>query len=103
MRWLALALACAACPSQPATDFFGTHFGAWVPHDVREFVVDAQACAHFSGEEPYDAERRIFLESRIRKSCNGLDERKHLLDRRYRRSEGIRAMISKALGSAAAE
>lgn len=42
---------------------------------VRLFVHAAQACLHFAGEEPYDAERAAFLNAMMDESCAGLKER----------------------------
>ena len=58
---IALLVAAAAAP---ATDNFGEPFPAFVPGDVRLFVIDAQACTHFSGEPSSDEypERKAFLE-----------------------------------------
>jgi hypothetical protein len=96
MKSIALALACASCASVPATDNFGKPFPAWVPNDVRAFVADAQACTHFSGEEPYDAERRAFLDRMIQKTCSDLDVQKAELRHRYARSGDIQSLILEA-------
>ena len=82
---IALLVAAAAAP---ATDNFGEPFPAFVPGDVRLFVIDAQACTHFSGEP--------FLEQMIAKSCPRLDQRKAKLEKRYRRSAKIRKVIAEA-------
>ena len=77
----------------PPTDNWGHPFPQWVPRDVRLFVVDAQACMHFSGEHAYDAERGAFLQRMIRENCTNLDGRKARLLRKYRHSARARALI----------
>lgn len=63
-----------------------TRSGAWIDmhgeaqhpgatYRVRLFVHAAQACLHFAGEEPYDAERAEFLNAMMDESCAGLKER----------------------------
>ena len=39
-------------------------FAEQLPAEVATFVSDHQNCEHFSGEEPYDEERRAFLQQR---------------------------------------
>ena len=95
MRWIALVLACASCSTSPGTDNFGRPFARWVPGDVRAFVIDAQACGHFSGEEAYDAERKAFLDRMVAKTCTGLDKRKAELSHQYAASAGVRELIDK--------
>ena len=96
MRWTALILASAGCAATPAADNFNRPFPAWVPSDVRGFVIDAQACIHFSGEESFDANRKAFLDRMMRENCTDLDKRKIELTRRYDRSKNIKDLISEA-------
>ena len=96
MKWALIALVCTGCVSKAETDNYGKPFAVWVPNHVRAFVVDAQACTHFSGEEPYDEKRRAFLEKALRNSCDDLDERKQRLIRRYRSSAEVVALIAEA-------
>ena len=98
MIGMLIGLALAGGSPPPATDNFGEPFPAFVPADVRLFVIDAQACTHFSGE-PYDdqdKDRKAFLEKMIAKTCPRLDQRKASLQRRYKRSVKIRKVISSA-------
>jgi len=44
-----------------------------LPPDVVAFVERRQACDHFRGEEPYDAERRAFLDGQVRALCQEMD------------------------------
>lgn len=43
-----------------------------LPRDVGELKSKLCLCNHFLGEEPYDQERRQFLEKAVRESCSGL-------------------------------
>jgi hypothetical protein len=64
-------------PSNAATD------AAPFPDEVTSFMVDRDGCDHFRGEEPYDAERRAFLQENITELCTGTDARLAQLRRRY--------------------
>jgi hypothetical protein len=93
-----IALALAAVSPPPPTDNFGERFPAYVPTDVRLFVIDAQACTHFSGE-PYDdqdQDRKAFLQKMIVQTCTNIDKRKAALTRKYKSSAKIRKVISDA-------
>lgn len=94
MKRIVLSLAVGGCATTPATDNFGKPLAAFVPKDVRAFVIHAQACGHFSGEEPHDAERRAFLDKMIKKTCTGLEARKAILSRRHSKSPEILTEIS---------
>ena len=95
IMWSAILLAATA---PPATDNFGEPFPAFVPTDVRLFVIDAQGCTHFSGE-PYDdqdKDRKAYIDKMIAQACPNLDQRKAKLEKRYRRSAKIRKVIAEA-------
>jgi hypothetical protein len=53
------------------------------PREVTEFMVTRDGCDHFRGEEPYDAERRAYIEENIVELCQGTDARLAMLRRRY--------------------
>ncbi|WP_028056018.1 hypothetical protein [Sphingobium bisphenolivorans] len=53
------------------------------PDEVARYMVDRDSCDHFRGEEPYDAERRAFLEENIAELCIGTDAKLAMLRRRY--------------------
>ena len=59
----------------PWTDMYGEPQHPGATYRVRLFVHAAQACLHFAGEEPYDAERAEFLNAMMDESCAGLKER----------------------------
>jgi hypothetical protein len=100
VKWVILALACAACASTPSTDNFNRPFSAQLPRDVRLFVIDAQACAHFSSEPRGDEpERDRFLDRMSRKACNGLIERRDGLLHRYKQSPEVTGVIKEAWAS----
>ncbi|MDZ7588834.1 MAG: TIGR01244 family sulfur transferase [Parasphingorhabdus sp.] len=86
---LLLAMLLMGCANVPKTDLYGTPYAAFVPEDVRAFVLDVQICDHFAGEEPYDAERRRQIEAAIGEACPRLDKRYGKLKDQYRESEAI--------------
>lgn len=63
--------------------------GAGVPQDVSRFIQRRDACDHFRGEEPYDAERRSFLERKMRELCAGTDAELRRLKARYRTDPAV--------------
>ena len=67
------------------------------PRDVRTFVDRYDACDHFKGEEPYDRERRAFLEESIRDTCTGNDKELRQLRRRYADDAQISALLQESL------
>jgi hypothetical protein len=83
----------AAEEPSPWTDNFGEARSPTIPKKVRKFVIAAQACGHFSGEEPYDEERRKFLERMIRENCTGIEERREKLLTKYRGNAEVEAII----------
>ncbi|MBB1520313.1 hypothetical protein [Aquipseudomonas guryensis] len=68
---LALTLPVAAGSPQP------------LPEDLAAFIQDYENCEHFSGEEPYDEERRAFLNEQIEQSCTDLETQRRALSQRY--------------------
>lgn len=57
-------------------------FAEQLPADVATFIDDHQNCEHFSGEEPYDEERRAFLNEQLQ-GCDQLESRRATLQQRY--------------------
>jgi hypothetical protein len=84
------------CASGPWTDFYGDARSAAIPADVRSFVIDAQGCNHFAGEEPYDTERAAFLKKNIDKMCTGIKERHQKLAAKYDTNPDAAALIAEA-------
>jgi hypothetical protein len=75
-------------PSNASTD--PTPF----PTEVTRFMVDRDGCDHFRGEEPYDAERRAYLEKSIRDLCTGTDSKLADLRKRYAGNHDVTAALS---------
>lgn len=64
------------------------------PTEVTTFMVDRDGCDHFRGEEPYDAERRAYLDKSIRDLCSGSDAKLADLRARYARNQDVIAALS---------
>lgn len=67
--------------------------GAAFPAEVTAFLVDRDGCDHFRGEEPYDAERRAYLEQSIAELCTGTDAKLAGLRRRYAADKDVMAAL----------
>lgn len=85
-------LACGgARPPGPGKNDLGNHpasggspdAGSGIPDDVVGFIERWQTCQHWSGEEPYDAERAEEIRDRVEESCPGNNERLQQLKLRY--------------------
>lgn len=83
----------ACCATGPWKDFYGDTRPASIPRDVRDFIIDAQGCGHFSGEEPYDAERAAFLKKSIEEMCAGIEMRHAKLTVKYADNKDASAML----------
>ncbi len=84
------------CAAGPWQDAWGEEQNASIPRDVRRWVIDAQACGHWSGEEPFDAERAAAIESATSKHCPRLAERRLILRKRHSRNAEALSLIEKA-------
>ena len=93
---LSVPLLLSACATGPWTDFFGDTQSATIPRDVRGFVIDAQGCGHFSGEEPYDAERAAQIKDATDMMCGDLEKRHLDLVKRYAGNAQVAALIAEA-------
>ena len=60
-----------------------------LPRDVGDFISRRDDCEHFIGEEPYDAERRAYLEKVIRETCTGSNQALDALRRKYRGNAAV--------------
>lgn len=78
----------------PWTDFFNEPQNASIPGDVRKFVINAQGCGHFSGEEGYDAERTAYLKKAMDEMCPGISANKIKLLARYPDNAAVQAIIT---------
>lgn len=63
------------------------------PQEVTEFMVARDGCDHFRGEDPYDAERRAFIQENIDELCRGTDARLAMLRRRYANDPSVIAAL----------
>ena len=64
------------------------------PADVAAFIETRDRCDHFRGEEPYDEERRKFLEKNINELCTGTDRKLADLKEKYRGNLAVRERLS---------
>ncbi|MFZ1366458.1 hypothetical protein [Sphingorhabdus sp.] len=90
---ISAAPASAAKPT-PWTDNYGEARSPTIPKDVRKFVIAAQACAHFSGEEAFDEERGRFLAKMIRKNCANIEARREKLLTKHKGNAEVEAIIA---------
>lgn len=69
------------------------------PEDIQSWMTHVNLCAHFAGEEPYDEERRAFINAAIAENqCSAIGCDFHALFSRY---EGDIAYIGVLSGYAA--
>ena len=55
-----------------------------IPSDIADYLHRTLACGHFSGEEPYDAERKAFLEKTQKElRCNELPNDLNAIEKKY--------------------
>ena len=64
------------------------------PADVQRFIQRRDACDHFRGEDPYDEERRKFLQQKMAEFCIGTDHELSRLKTRYRNDKKITAKLN---------
>jgi hypothetical protein len=65
-----------------------------LPADVAMFKKHRDLCDHFRGEEPYDAERRAFLEESLKKYCTGTDQELASLRTKYKNNVVVLKVLS---------
>jgi hypothetical protein len=63
------------------------------PREVTQFMVARDSCDHFRGEEPYDAERRAYIEENVAELCHGSDATLAMLRRRYATDPSVTAAL----------
>ncbi len=66
-----------------------------LPADVVKFKERRDLCDHFRGEEPYDAERRKFLEENLKKYCTGIDKELTSLKANYKNDKTVMRVLEK--------
>ncbi len=59
------------------------------PSDVARFIERRSGCDHFRGEEPYDKERREFLNQKMTELCPGTDKALVRLKDKYQKNKKI--------------
>ena len=64
------------------------------PSDVAQFIERRNGCDHFRGEEPYDKERREFLNQKMTELCSGTDKALANLKDKYRRNKKIMEVLN---------
>lgn len=57
-----------------------------LPKDVQRLLADREACDHWRGEEPYDAERKAAIDWAVCHACTGTDARLAALKKKYHSS-----------------
>ena len=65
-----------------------------VPEDVAQFRQLRCLCYHFLGEEPYDADRKAFLSSKINETCGKLLKRCEELRTRYAGQSAVLQLLT---------
>ena len=77
-----------------ALTVFGAHAQAKWPPDVARFIERRDGCDHFLGEDPYDEERRKFLQQQTLRLCVGTDNDLATLKKKYRGDNAIMAKLN---------
>jgi len=94
---MALLTACAAAQSDVAKLPEVRELTTGRPGDVVSFIERAVECTHWSGEDPYDAERAAFIKkAEARARCQDLDRDEQELRVRYRNDRGVLDAIDRA-------
>jgi hypothetical protein len=65
-----------------------------LPVDVAEYKERRDLCDHFRGEDPYDEERRKFLEENMKKFCVATDKELASLKTKYKKNEAVLKALS---------
>jgi hypothetical protein len=65
-----------------------------LPPDVARFIERRDGCDHFRGEEPYDEERRKFLNRRMLELCVGTDGQLSKLKKKYRANRAVMTKLN---------
>jgi hypothetical protein len=89
------ALLLAALAADVVPDFNGTYQQQMagvrnLPADVRAFIDRRANCNHWSGEEPYDQDRRVQIQSAVKElRCEDLLKDETALQRRYQSNQPV--------------
>ncbi len=63
--------------------------------DVEKFKERRDLCDHFRGEDPYDEQRRKFLEEKLKKYCTGTDKELASLKAKYKNNKTPMKVLEK--------
>jgi hypothetical protein len=74
---------------------FANEVPAQLPQDVSSFIEKRDLCDHFRGEDPYDEERRAFLEENLVKFCTGTDAALAELKQKYHNNPSIMDVLNR--------
>ncbi len=67
------------------------------PADIKDILERVVMCIHFGGEEPYDAERKAFLEERFTElKCASVDKDLRKIKKKYHHSKKHLKILEKA-------
>lgn len=66
-----------------------------LPGDVARYTERRDLCDHFRGEDPYDVERRRFLQARMREFCTGSDLKLKALKEKYKTDPQVRSRLDR--------
>jgi hypothetical protein len=86
LRLSLIALILIACAPLPKANTI-------LPRDVTRFIDRRDLCEHFMGEEAYNAERLVFLNTALARTCTGSNTKLKKLRIKY----GRNAMVINAL------
>ncbi len=80
-----------------AKDIYLSEASKGRPADIKAILERVVMCIHFGGEEPYDAERRAFLEERfVELKCESVDKDLRKIKKKYRHSKKHLRILEKA-------
>jgi len=88
MKWVALIVLGLVCIA-PLGNTAERSAASGLPTDVLKFKERRDLCDHCRGEEPYDKERRKFLEENLKKYCTGTDRELPSLKTKYKNNEAV--------------
>ncbi|MDP3848032.1 MAG: hypothetical protein Q8R10_16575 [Pseudomonas sp.] len=65
-----------------------------LPTDASSFVEQRDLCDHFRGEDPYNEERRAFLEKNMLELCTGTDAALAKLKSKYINNKQVTSKLN---------
>jgi hypothetical protein len=88
MKWVSLIFLGLVCIA-PFGNAAERKAASKLPADVLKFKEHRDLCDHFRGEDPYDKERRKFLEENLKQYCTGTDRELASLKTKYKNNEAV--------------